>query len=91
MTKPYMFLSCVVLGSFNPTVGIDAYLQPLIDDMKNLWNGVPTYNVSRKQNSMMRAALMWTINGFPVYDMLSGWETHGRLACSYCIEDTKAF
>ena len=35
MTKPYMFLSCVIPGPFNPMVGIDVYLQPLIDDMKN--------------------------------------------------------
>ena len=39
----------------------------------------------------MRTALMWTINDFPSYGMLFGWGTHGRLACSYCMEDTKAF
>ena len=38
----------------------------------------------------MREALMWSINGFPAYDMLSVWGTHGRLTCSYCMEDTKA-
>jgi len=26
MTKPYMFLSCVILGTFNPTTSIDVYL-----------------------------------------------------------------
>ena len=91
MTKPYMFLSCVVSGPFNPTVGIDIYLQPLIDDLKKLWNGVLTYDVSRKQNFMMRAALIWTINDFPSYDMLFGRGTHDRLACLYCMEDTKTF
>ena len=25
------------------------------------------------------------------FDMLSGWGTHGRLACPYYMEDTKAF
>ena len=40
---------------------------------------------------MMKATLMWTINDFPAYGMLSGWGTHGRLACPYCMEDTKAF
>ena len=52
MTKPYMFFSCVILGPFNPTIGIDVYLQPSIDDLKKLWNGVMTYDVSRKQNFM---------------------------------------
>ena len=39
----------------------------------------------------MRAALMWTINDFPAYGMLSGWSTAGRLACPVCMSDTKAF
>ena len=67
-----MFVSCVVPNPFNPTIGIDVYLQPFIDDLKKLWSGVLTYNVSRKQNFMMREALMWTVNDFLVYDMLSG-------------------
>ena len=90
MIKPYMFFSCVVPGPFNPTVGIDACLQPLIDDMKKLWNGVLTYGISRKKNFMMRVALMWTINDFPAYDMF-GWGRRSRLTCLYCLEDTKAF
>jgi len=39
----------------------------------------------------MRAALMWTINDFPAYEMLSGWSTHGKRACPYCMENNKAF
>jgi hypothetical protein len=34
---------------------------------------------------------MWTINDFPTYAMLSGWRTHGKLACPYCMDDTNAF
>jgi hypothetical protein len=39
----------------------------------------------------MRTALMWTINDFPAYEMVSSWSTHGKLACSYCMENNKAF
>ena len=39
----------------------------------------------------MRACLLWTINDFPAYGILSGWSTHGRLACPCCMENTKAF
>ena len=39
----------------------------------------------------MRAALMWTINDFPAYGMLSGWSTHEKLACPYCMENNKTF
>ena len=36
MTKPYMFLTCVIPGPFNPMIGIDVYLQPFIDDLKKI-------------------------------------------------------
>jgi len=39
----------------------------------------------------MRAALIWTINDFPTYGMVSGLSTYGKLACLYCMENNKAF
>ena len=39
----------------------------------------------------MRATLMWTINDFPTFVMLFGWSTVGRLACPYCMSQSKAF
>ncbi|XP_049410700.1 uncharacterized protein LOC125873917 [Solanum stenotomum] len=92
MTSPYIFLNCVIPGSSNPKSKIDVYLQPLIDELKLLWSeGVETWDISRKQNFNMRATLMWTINDFLAYGMLSGWMTAGKLACPYCMEDTKSF
>ena len=39
----------------------------------------------------MRAVLLWTISDFPAYEILSGWTTHGRLACPYCMGSTYTF
>jgi hypothetical protein len=73
MTKPYMFLSCLIAGPRSPNVRIDVFLQPLIDDLQQLWyHGAWTYNISTKQNFVMKVCLMWTINDFPAYGMLSG-------------------
>jgi hypothetical protein len=92
MTKPYLFLTCLIPGPKNPKEKIDVYLQPLIDDLHRLWsNGILTYDISTKQNFIMKACLMWTINDFPAYGMLSGWGTQGKLACLHCMKHTKAF
>ncbi|GAU34021.1 hypothetical protein TSUD_393670 [Trifolium subterraneum] len=91
MSKPYMFLAAVIPRPSSPTAGIDIYLQPLVDDLKRLWEGVVTYDINRKQNFIMKVTLMWPINDFPVYGMLSGWGTHGKLACPICMMETKAF
>jgi hypothetical protein len=34
---------------------------------------------------------MWTINDFLAYRMVSGWNMHEKLACSYCMKNNKAF
>ncbi|CAH9117021.1 unnamed protein product [Cuscuta epithymum] len=92
MKDPYMFLSVIVPGPDNPKHKLDVFLQPLIAELKNLWEeGVLTYDVSLKQNFQMRAALLWTISDFPAYSMLSGWGTSGRTACPHCMEHSQAF
>jgi hypothetical protein len=92
MRSEFMFLSTVIPGPSSLGRNIDVCLQPLIDELAQLWSSEAlTYDISRKQNFLMRAALMWPINDFPTYGMLSGWSTHGKLACPYCMENNKAF
>jgi hypothetical protein len=56
MTKPYMFLNCLIPGPKNPTSRIDVYLQPLVDELQQLWShGALTYDISSKQNFIIRA------------------------------------
>lgn len=91
MKDPYMFLTIIVPGPKNPKQRIDIFLQPLIKEFTTLWKGVKTYDISKERNFTMKAALLWTINDFPAYGMLSGWSTAGKKACPYCMESSKAF
>ncbi|XP_039130890.1 uncharacterized protein LOC120267286 [Dioscorea cayenensis subsp. rotundata] len=92
MKEAYMFLTIIVPGPRNSKQKLDVYLQPLITELKDLWEvGVLTYDVSKRHNFLMRAALMWTISDFPAYAMLSGWSTIGKKACPYCMDKSKAF
>ncbi|XP_057990575.1 uncharacterized protein LOC131172956 [Hevea brasiliensis] len=90
--EEYMFLTVLVPGPRNPKDKLDVYLQPLIAELKQLWEvGVETYDASKKNNFNMRVALLWTISDFPAYSMLSGWSTAGKTACPYCRDDSDAF
>ncbi|XP_027172109.1 uncharacterized protein LOC113771742 [Coffea eugenioides] len=72
-----------------PGNDIDVYLQPLIKELKELWEmGINTYDASCKQNFQLRAALLWTISDFPGYAVLSGWSTKGKYACPVCHKHT---
>ncbi|XP_051140311.1 uncharacterized protein LOC127257857 [Andrographis paniculata] len=92
LKEEYLFLSLVVPGGANPKQKIDIYLQPLIEELTNLWNnGVETYDSSLRQNFRMKAALLWTIGDLPAYSMMSGWGTSGKTACPICQDQTTAF
>ena len=37
MKDAYLLLTCIILGHDNPKAKIDIYLQPLIDELNELW------------------------------------------------------
>lgn len=50
MMMLYMFLALIISGLDNPKGKFDVYLQPLIDELQQLWNdGVVTYDASKRQ------------------------------------------
>ncbi|WMV09018.1 hypothetical protein MTR67_002403 [Solanum verrucosum] len=76
MKKKFFILSLLILGPKAPENNIDVFLQPLIEELNELWDvGIETYDTSTKEMFQMREALMWTINDFPTYGTLSGWST----------------
>ncbi|RDX85629.1 hypothetical protein CR513_33147, partial [Mucuna pruriens] len=88
----------VILTSYNLPLGMCMkrefmFLIVLIpEELCTLWNdGILTYDVSSRQNFVVKAILMWIINDFLIYEMLSGWMSTRRLSCPICMERTKVF
>ncbi|WCJ31109.1 hypothetical protein M5689_012622 [Euphorbia peplus] len=88
MKQSSLILSMVIPGEKGPGNDIDVFLQPLIAELLQLWDGVDAYDAYTRQNFKLRAALIWTINDFPAYANLSGWSTKGRVACPCCVNST---
>ncbi|CAB77951.1 putative transposon protein [Arabidopsis thaliana] len=92
MNTKYLFLTILNVEPNHPRASLDVFLQPLIEELKELWStGVDAYDVSLSQNFNLKAVLLWTISDFPAYSMLSGWITHGKFSCPICMESTKSF
>ncbi|XP_057746568.1 uncharacterized protein LOC130965827 [Arachis stenosperma] len=67
MKQHFMMLSLLIPGPSSPNRNIDIYLQPLIDELKELWeNGFETYDASSGKLFRVHAALLWTISNLPV-------------------------
>ncbi|XP_060969762.1 uncharacterized protein LOC133036989 [Cannabis sativa] len=89
MKQPNFIMSLLIPGPEAPGNNIDVYLEPLIEELKILWEvGVETFDASTRKNFILRASLLWTISDFPAYANLSGWSTKGKYACPSCHQDT---
>ena len=89
MKRSSFMLSLFILSPTSPGNDIDVYLQPLVEELKELWDvRVKTFDVSSKKSFQVHAALLWTINDFLAYDDILGWSTKGALACPPCNYDS---
>ncbi|KAM6587737.1 hypothetical protein CsatA_010342 [Cannabis sativa] len=85
MKRESLMMVVLIPGRRAPGKDIDVYLQPLIEELKELWEkGVRTFDVVDKTYFTMRAAVLWTINDFPAYGTVSGYSTQGYKACPVC-------
>ncbi|KAL0448570.1 UNVERIFIED_CONTAM: hypothetical protein Slati_1413400 [Sesamum latifolium] len=88
----YIFLTIVIHGPSNSKHLIYVYLDPLIEELQNLWHVVVlTRNSAKDETFTMRAVWMWTVNNLPAYGMASGWSTAGIMGCPVYTKDTRAF
>ncbi|KAL0354159.1 UNVERIFIED_CONTAM: hypothetical protein Sangu_0997200 [Sesamum angustifolium] len=62
------FVPHIIPGLSNPKRLIDVYLEPLIEELLQLWHvGVRTYDHATNKVFIMQAVLMWTMNDIPAY------------------------
>ncbi|KAA0058195.1 hypothetical protein E6C27_scaffold274G005160 [Cucumis melo var. makuwa] len=71
MSKENIMLTLLIPSPKQSGNDFDIFLQPLIDDLKLLWDGVEVYDVVNKSNFNLRAMLIWTINDFLAYGNLA--------------------
>jgi hypothetical protein len=70
---------------------MNIFLRRLMEEMKELWQGVDAYDSHLKYRFNLHAAYLWSIHDYLAYDKFAGWCVHGRLNCPICMDDTNAF
>jgi len=63
---------------------IDIYLQPLIKELLQLWEGVDAFDAYTMTHFKLHGALHSTINDFPAYANLSRWSTKSFCLSNLC-------
>ena len=89
MNSTNFMLYLIIPGPKAPGNDIDVFLQPLIDELKVMWEvGVRTYDAHSKEFFDMFTMLMWIVHDFPGYANVSAWSTKGFLSCPNCHKHT---
>ncbi|MCO5562822.1 hypothetical protein L7F22_046745 [Adiantum nelumboides] len=84
--KGHLILSLLVPGRYK-VKNMDVYLQPLVDELKELWSGIKVVDKSKRLDRQIvdiRGILMWTMHDYPGYGECSGLVTSGYHACAIC-------
>jgi hypothetical protein len=83
-----LMLSLLIPGPKSPGDRIHVFLEPLLDDLKELFlTGLYTYDASRDESFTMRGAVLMTISDLPGLGMLASHMVHGKFACPPCGEN----
>jgi hypothetical protein len=92
--KFFILLSLLIPGKESVTSEVfDVYLEPLVDELLELWAGVPAYDITKdmgQRSFQLRAMLLWTIHDFPGYGTVGGFAHQGYAACPWCGADLGA-
>jgi hypothetical protein len=66
------FMDLLIPGPRCPGKDFDLFLEPLIDELVELWKGVSTYDAITGKKFDLRAAVLWCIHDYPALATLSG-------------------
>jgi hypothetical protein len=91
MKYEYMFLCLIIPSLDHPGSRINVMLKPIIEELKQLWQGVEAYDYDRKQKFNLRVAYLWSVHDFKAYNIFLGWSCNGILTCLICMKETSYF
>ena len=69
------FMCLLIPGPKSPGKDFDLFLEPLIEELLDLWKGVKTYDACTGKKFDLRAAVLWCIHDYPALGTLSGRTT----------------
>jgi hypothetical protein len=79
-----LMMALLIPGPSSPAKDFDVFLEPLIEELIQLWEGVLTFDASSGAQFKLHAAVLWCIHDYPALATLSGRVTKGYYACARC-------
>ncbi|XP_040379887.1 uncharacterized protein LOC102719111 [Oryza brachyantha] len=72
--RKYILLTILIQGPKQQGIDIDVFLEPLMEDMEELWkDGLRLWNEFKREHFTLRAIIFVTINDLPIVYMRHRW------------------
>ena len=86
-------MALLILGPKSPGKYFDLFMEPLVEELQQLWRGVLTRDLysSPPADFFLRAVIIWCIHDYPALGTMSGRTTHGYNACVCCDRNSLSY
>jgi hypothetical protein len=91
LKQGFIFLVLVIPGRKLLKKQMNIFLYLLMEELKELWQGVDPYDCHIKCRLNLRSAYLWSIRDYLAYGKFSSWCVHGRLNFPISMDDSNAF
>jgi hypothetical protein len=91
LKEGFIFLALVIPSPKEPKKQMNIFLQPLFEELKNLWSGVDAYDSHLKCRFNLCVAYLWSIHDYFGYGKFADWCVHSRLNYPICMDDSDAY
>jgi hypothetical protein len=73
----FIFLALVISGPKEPKKQIHIFLRSLMEELKELWQGVHAYDHHLKCQFNLHVAYLWSVHDYLAYGKFADWCVHG--------------
>jgi hypothetical protein len=91
LKEGYIFLTLVIIDQKESRKQMNIYLHPLMEELKELWQGVDAYDNHLKYCFNLCVVYLWSIHDYLAYGKFAGWCVHGRFNCPVVMDESNAF
>jgi hypothetical protein len=91
LKEGFIFPTLVISGPKEPKRQMNIFLHSLMEEPKELWQGVDVYDSHLKYRFNLRVPYLWSIHDYLTYGKFVDWCVHGQLNCPVCMNDSYAF
>jgi hypothetical protein len=87
LNQGFIFIALVIPSHMEPQQQMNIFLRSLIEELKELWQGVDVYDSHLKCRFNLCADYLWSIHNYLAYDKSidsTRWQFTGKFA--FCIQ-----